>query len=357
MRNTIGYDWFSLHIHTLTGSEKGRLMKTVLVTGCAGLFGSQFSQYLAEKEIRVIGIDDLSGGYKDFVPINRHFEFIKMDLSNDKNKLLEELFDKYKFDAVYHFAAYAAEGLSPFIRRYNYTNNVIASVNVINACINFNAKLIFTSSMAVYGDQIPPFREDMILKPIDPYGNAKATIEYDIAMAHNQFGLRYTIVRPHNVVGINQNIWDRYRNVLGIFIRRTIDEQPMQIYGDGEQTRAFSDIQYYLEPLEQLGTAFDSEVFNLGSDEYISINELALLVEKCSLNFKLRPRIIHAEARHEAKAAYCDHTKAKRLLRFQDRTSLENVTNQMFEWALNQPKREVKNLDYETTRGLYAYWK
>ena len=110
-----------------------------------------------------------------------------------------------------------------FIRNYNYRNNVICSANIINECINHDTKMVFTSSMAVYGGQEPPFTEDLRPQPIDPYGVAKYSVEVDLALAGEQFGLKYNIVRPHNVLGKYQNIWDRYRNVIGIFIRKTIN--------------------------------------------------------------------------------------------------------------------------------------
>ena len=119
--------------------------------------------------------------------------------------------------------------------------------------------MIFTSSMAVYGDQETPFTEDKQPQPIDPYGMAKYAVECDLKMAHKQFGLRDNIVRPHNVLGIYQNIWDRYRNVIGIFIRKTLNGQPILVYGDGEQTRAFSDIKYYMDPFDILLNEFDGE--------------------------------------------------------------------------------------------------
>ena len=127
------------------------------------------------------------------------------------------MFKTHKPDVVFHFAAYAAEGLSPFIRNFNYRNNLLCSANLINACITYDAKIIFTSSMAVYGNQETPFTEDLRPKPIDPYGIAKYSVEQDLAVSAEQFGLRYSIIRPHNVIGIYQNIWDKYRNVIGIY--------------------------------------------------------------------------------------------------------------------------------------------
>ena len=177
----------------------------IFVTGCAGLLGANYSRHLISNGHHVIGIDNLSGGYKAFVPKGENFEFVKLNL--ERRKKVEELFEKHRPDVLLHFAAYAAEGLSPFIRNFNYRNNLLCSANLINPCIKYKTKMIFTSSMAVYGGQQTPFTEDKQPQPIDPYGMAKYAVECDLKMAEAQFGLRYNIVRPHNVLGIYQNIW------------------------------------------------------------------------------------------------------------------------------------------------------
>jgi UDP-glucose 4-epimerase len=336
-------------------------VKTVVVTGCAGLLGSHFSRHLIACGYRVVGIDDLSGGYAEFLPEASPdvFEFVPIDLSENKfaQKMLEFTFERERPEACFHFAAYAAEGLSPFIRNFNYTNNVLASANVVNACINYDCKLIFTSSMAVYGKQTPPFTEGMEARPIDPYGVAKFAVEMDIKIAGEQHGLRYSIVRPHNVVGIYQNIWDRYRNVAGIFIRRVIAGEPILIYGDGEQTRAFSDIEFYMDPFKRLIEDFDGETFNIGADKEWRICQLADLVCEAGRKHGYKPHALHVTPRHEVKHAHCDHAKAKELLGFKDDTNLEATINQMLNWAMTQPKRPQKKIPYEVTKGIYDYWK
>lgn len=339
-------------------------MKDVVVTGCAGLLGSHFSRHLLSKGYRVIGIDDLSGGYADYLPKEfepGQFEFWPLDLSDGEwtPKSLEHIFcdPRRNIVACYHFAAYAAEGLSPFIRHFNYTNNILASVNIINQCITHNVKLIFTSSMAVYGNHFPPFFEEMAPQPIDPYGIAKYSIEQDIRVAHQQHGLRYNIIRPHNVVGIYQNIWDKYRNVAGIFIRRVLAGEPMLIYGDGEQTRAFSDIKYYMKPFEALLYSHDGELFNIGADKAYTINELADTVQRVAWKNGFEAEKQHVQGRHEAKHAFCDHAKAKEALNFSDDTNLEETVDEMFKWAMKQPVREQKYMKYEVKKGIYDYWK
>jgi UDP-glucose 4-epimerase len=342
-------------------AKRSITVKTIIVTGCAGLLGSHFTRHLINKGYRVVGIDDLSGGYQDYLPkeaTSKQFEFVPLDLSKlAANGALNVIFHHEKPRACFHFAAYAAEGLSPFIRHYNYTNNVLASANIINACINYNTKLIFTSSMAVYGNQPTPFNEGMWPRPIDPYGVAKYAVEMDIAIAGEQHGLRYNIVRPHNVVGIYQNIWDKYRNVVGIFIRRALDNEPLLIYGDGTQTRAFSDIKYYMSPFEALIDWNDGETYNIGADQEFTICHLANTVCQVARTHGINPKLKHVEPRHEVQHAWCDHSKAKDELGFKDDTDLESLVSEMFKWALTQPKRPQKKMPYEVEKGIYDYWK
>ena len=226
-------------------------MSTILITGVAGLLGAHLSRQLLDKGNSVIGIDDLSGGFKSSV--DKRVELYAINLSNQC--MVNHIFETHSPDYVYHLAAYAAEGLSPYIRRHNYINNIVCSANVINACINHSTKkIIFTSSMAVYGTGRPPFTEDQLPSPEDPYGIAKYAVEMDLKLAKEHFDLDYSIVRPHNVVGVYQNIWDRYRNVIGIWIRQCMRSEPITIFGDGTQVRAFSDIKFYMKPFERLMT-------------------------------------------------------------------------------------------------------
>ena len=328
-------------------------MAKVLITGVAGLLGANFSRYLLSKGHQLIGIDDLSGGYKENIPDDCHFYEINL---LDEGKV-NEIFEKEKPDYVYHFAAYAAVCLSPFIRNHNYQNNLVCSANIINACIkNDVKKLIFSSSMDVYGELIPPFTEDMQPIPADPYGISKYAVELDLKSAAEQFNLKYTIVRPHNIAGIYQNIWDRYRNVIGIWMRKVLNKEPITIYGDGEQIRSFSDVKFYMKPFEKLMEGYDSEIFNIGADYYCSINELADTFTQVVNEFGYDVSKVYLERRHEVQEAYCDHAKAKNMLGFHDETNLATLMHEMFEWAQAQPVRPVKFMEYEIDKGIYSYW-
>ena len=208
-----------------------------LVTGGAGFIGAHVTKHVLALGMDAVVLDDLSGGFEDNV--DPRAVFVKGSVED--NVLIDRLFEEHKFDYVYHLAAYAAEGLSHFIRRFNYNNNLIGSINLINASVVHKVKcFVFTSSIAVYGEQDPPMREDMTPKPEDPYGVAKYAVEMDLKCAHEMFGLNSIVFRPHNVYGEYQNIGDRYRNVVGIFMNQLMQGKDLTVFGDGEQTRAFS---------------------------------------------------------------------------------------------------------------------
>lgn len=330
-------------------------MANVLITGAAGLLGTHLSRYLLDAGHSVTGIDDLSGGYRE--NLDPRMNFVEGDLVFQK--MLDDTFRRSRPDYVYHFAAYAAVGLSPFIRKHNYCNNVVASANVVNACVNHGVKkIVFSSSMDVYGgENEPPYTEDMTPCPEDPYGIAKYAVEMDLKQAHRFFGLNYTIVRPHNVFGVYQNIWDKYRNVLGIWIRQTLSGQPITVYGEGSQVRSFSDIKYYMEPFEKLMSQGDCETYNIGADSHMSILEAATRFATVARKRGYNVEVKHLEKRDEVVYAYCDHTKAKRDLSFQDNTDFEVLIDQMFAWAEVQPSRPVKLMQYEIEKNMYDFWK
>ena len=329
-------------------------MKAIVITGVAGLLGSRVAKWILENKpsYQVIGIDNLSGGYEDH--IDTRVIFYKADLAVDD---LNRIFSSHEVEFVYHFAAYAAEGLSPFIRKYNYTNNIVATANVVNACITHQVKrIVFTSSMAVYGAGEPPFNENDLPKPIDPYGIAKYACEMDVQVAGEQHGLDWCIIRPHNVYGTNQNIWDRYRNVLGIWLYQKLNNQPITIYGDGSQKRAFSCIDDCLLPLwnAAVAPAASKQIINLGSKKEYSILEAATILQEIVGGAQIE----FLEMRHQAHAAYPTHQKSEELLRYQHTTTLQHALKAMWEWAQQQPKRnQFVWPKYELERGLYKFWK
>jgi UDP-glucose 4-epimerase len=330
-------------------------MSRVLVTGGAGFMGAHLTRALLDRGHEVVALDDLSGGYEENV--DERARFVKASVTD--HEAIEKLFAQERFEHVYHLAAYAAEGLSHFIKRFNYTNNVIGSVNLVNSSVNHGVDtFVFTSSIAVYGAGQTPMTEDMIPLPEDPYGIAKRSVELDLATTHEMFGLDYVIFRPHNVYGEYQNIGDRYRNVLGIFINQVMQGRPMSIFGDGEQTRAFT----YVGDIA--GAIADApftdgargEIFNVGSEQPYSVNQLADVVRKV-MDVPDHP-VVHNEARNEVVHAFSDHSKIARVFGEQPSTSLEDGVRRMVEWATEHgPRPTPPFTGIEIEKNLPPSWR
>lgn len=328
-------------------------MKTSLVTGGAGFIGAHVTNHLIKLGHNVIVLDDLSGGFEDFV--NNEATFIKGSVTDEK--LISQLFIDYKFDYVYHLAAYAAEGLSHFIRRFNYNNNLIGSINLINESIKHKVeRFIFTSSIAVYGALTPPMREDMKPQPEDPYGVAKYAVELDLKTAHEMFGLNYTIFRPHNVYGEYQNIGDKYRNVIGIFMNQLMQGKSLSVFGDGKQTRAFSyidDVAPYIANCVNI-KATENEIFNIGADQEYTILQLAETIQNA---MGITQPILHLDPRNEVIHAHADHQKAKTVFGIDKFTSLETGIQKMATWAKSAGARESSKFEsIEITEKLPPFW-
>jgi UDP-glucose 4-epimerase len=326
----------------------------ILVTGGAGFLGSHVVDSLIESGNNVIVLDDLSGGFRD--NIHPQAEFIEGTILD--YELVNMLFDKYPIRYVYHLAAYAAEGLSHFIKRFNYQNNLIGSVNLINNSIIHNVEcFIFTSSIAVYGSNQLPMREDLIPTPEDPYGIAKLAVEQELRASHSMFGLNYVIFRPHNVYGDRQNIGDPYRNVIGIFMNQIMQGKPLTIFGDGTQTRAFS---YVRDIAPVIAQAHDNakaygRILNIGADEAFSLNCLAENVCKA---METKAEITYLPARREVLHAYPTHAEVRQLFDCSLETPFEEGLSRMAAWAKKVgPRQGSAFSEIEIERGMPPSWR
>jgi UDP-glucose 4-epimerase len=319
-------------------------MTKSLITGGAGFIGSHVARHCLEMGHEVLILDDLSGGFEDHIP--KGAGFVKGSITDAD--FLESIFSEHQFDYIYHLAAYAAEGLSHFIRNYNYNTNLVGSVNLINHAVKQKVKcFVFTSSIAVYGKGQLPMSEEMTPMPEDPYGISKYAVELDLKSAHEMFCMNNVVFRPHNVYGENQNIGDKYRNVIGIFMNQIMQGKQLSVFGDGTQTRAFSYIDDVAIPIAQCinnKNAYN-EVFNIGADKPYTVNDLATVVCK---EFGVEPSILHLQARNEVMHAYSDHEKAHRVFGNPTGIRLEEGIAKMATWAKKVGARqgqEFSNLE------------
>lgn len=314
----------------------------ILVTGAAGFMGSHLAEALANQGHQVYGIDNFSIGRRYNIPKN--ITFIKCDLVNAK--ATESLIKKTKPTLIYHLAAWAHEGLSQFMPKLITENNYNAFLNLIIPAINNGMKrIVVASSMSIYGAQKPPFDEKMEAKPEDIYAVAKAAMEKATEILADVHGFDYTIVRPHNVYGPRQALWDPYRNVVSIFINRLMKNLPPIIYGDGTQTRAFSyidDVNPYILKSGFIKKA-KREVFNIGPLEESTVNKLAQTVLQ-AFGSKLKPIYVPDRPR-EVKHAYSTNDKAQKFLGYHTTVGLKEGVKKMVEWAKKIGPQEFEYID------------
>lgn len=317
-------------------------MSNILVTGGAGFIGSHVVEELIKRGHVVTALDDLSGGFRENVSDRARF----VQGSINDTALIGRLFAEERYEYVYHLAAYAAEGLSHFIKRFNYNNNLIGSVNLINAAINGNVKcLVFTSSIAVYGASPQlPMTEEAATHPEDSYGIAKLAVEQELVACKEMFDLDYIIFRPHNVYGERQNIGDKYRNVVGIFMNQILQGKPMTIFGDGCQKRAFSyisDVAPIMAAAIELSGAY-GQVFNIGADQPYSVNDLAGAVARA---MGTEAKIVHVPPRNEVEDAYASHENVRRVFGRRTPCALEEGLDRMAAWVRQHGARVSRKFD------------
>ena len=327
-------------------------MARCLVTGGAGFMGSWLVDNLLAKGHDVTSVDNLSGGYMRNV--NKDCNFIKMDL-RDKAKVNDVVKGQ---DVIYHLAAYAAEGQSVFSPIEINDINITPMNNLLVAAVNNDIKrFVFTSSMAVYGAQKPPFSEELHTKPEDPYGIGKQYCEEMLRIFSDTYGFEYVIIRPHNVYGPRQNIADPYRNVLGIWINSIMRDKQPYIYGDGEQTRAFSYIEDITPAIANAGffEKAKSNAINVGSDEVITINKACRVVLK-SMNSDIKP--VYLEERPcEVKHAHCTIGKSEKLLGYKTEHKLKDGLEKMIKWCKGLgPQEPTYRVPIEVNKNVPKVW-
>jgi len=322
-------------------------MKIVAITGSAGLIGSHLSHKFLSMGYKVIGIDNLIGGYESNMPAgNSNFYYFKADILD--NQAIKEIFNIYTPDIVVHCAALAHEGLSVFSPKTITENIYAGTISIASAAISCGVKLfINTSSMARYGNAKAPFTENTTPKPIDPYGMAKLHAEEQLNLLSEIHGIKVFHVVPHNVCGPNQCYSDPFRNVMSIFANRILQDKPVYIYGDGEQKRSFSHVsdcvEAFIKLIDRKDKIASGSVFNIGPDHgsEITINKLAALVGKY---FNTNTEVIQVPSRpQEVIDAWVSTDKAKAELGYNTMFSTEDTIRDTIQWIKQSP---VRNFNY-----------
>ena len=311
----------------------------ILITGVAGFLGSHLAQKLSTLGHKIIGIDNMMSGYEDNIP--KSITFHKEDCCNyEKMNLLMN-----GIDVVYHCAATAHEGLSVFAPYEIGKNNFLASVSIFSAAIaNKVKRIIFCSSMARYGSQKTPFTENMVPKPVDPYGISKVAAEDVLKNLCELNNIEWVIAVPHNIIGPKQKYDDPYRNVVSIMINRMLQKKAPIIYGNGKQKRCFSYIDDCLTCLVPMldQKNLNREIINIGPDEeFVTINKVS---EICSniTGSNLAP-IYKKDRPREVKHATCSADKARKLLNYKTSTDLYTGIKETFEYI---KKRGTRPFNY-----------
>jgi UDP-glucose 4-epimerase len=316
----------------------------IFVSGIAGFLGSHLADAFIKDGHHVVGCDSLIGGELSNVPAEAEFYQYDCCYRNSMLKITKGC------DLVYHTAATAYEGLSVFSPHLITNNIVTGSVSLFSAAIENKVKrIVFCSSMARYGTNKIPFKEDYTPKPQDPYGIAKVAAEDILKNLCEVHNVEYVIAVPHNIIGPRQKYDDPYRNVASIMINLMLQNRQPIIYGDGKQKRCFSYVDDDLFCLKEMATSKKvlGQTINIGPDEeFITINELAEKIAN-QLQVNLNPRYMRGRPQ-EVLEATCSADKARKLLNYKTKTSLDDGISKMIEYIKAKgPKKFRYHLDIE----------
>ncbi len=318
----------------------------ILVAGGAGFIGSWIANQLYHDGHKVCVVDDLSGGDRN--NLDDGVLFYQMDLRELEK--VDAFLQIAKVDIIYYLAANAREGASFFQPVSVTSRNTMAYANTLMSAIKYGVKkIILFSSMAVYGEQQPPFTEDMPHFPVDIYGLQKVNMELMTFMLSRSHGIEYAIIRPHNVFGPHQCMSDIHRNVIAIWINKIMRGEPVTIYGDGAQERAFSYIEDSLSSyIAAMAPEITGEIFNIGGDMPIEIGNAAKIVI-AAMGKKEDYAVEYLPDRHgEVRFAFTDHEKARNMLGLGATSSPQCFTDgvkRMVEWAKSIGPQEWKTTD------------
>ncbi len=311
-------------------------MQSFLVTGCAGFIGWKVSEKLLERGHKVVGVDNLNDYYDIRVKAYRlerlkeypNFVFYKVDIESREE--LKDIFKKHSFDCVINEAARAGVRYSMENPYVYFTTNVIGTLNLLELCKDFGVKkFVLASTSSIYAGQNMPFSEDLpVNTPISPYAASKKSAEVLCYTYHYLYGIDVSVVRYFTVYGpAGRPDMSVFR-----FIKWILEDKPLEVFGDGSQSRDFTYIDDIAEGTILATRPLGYEIINLGNNRPHSLLEMIGLIEKYTgKKAKLEMRDFH---KADMKATWADISKAKSLLGWEPRVSLEEGIKRTVEWTI-----------------------
>ena len=301
---------------------------TLFVSGIAGFLGGFCAEHALRRGLRVVGADNLSSGRRENVPPGAEFHECDLQDLNKGRELLRGA------DIVFHAAALPYDNLSLY-SPYQITQSVFGlTASLLSAAIhNKVRRFVFCSSMSRYGAARAPFRESMAARPVTPYGIAKLSAERLIANLAEVYGFEHVTAVFHNVFGPRQAYNDPYRNAVSLIAARMAQNKPPIIYGDGEQKRSFTPIKDLIPVFEPLffSEKAPGQTFNIGpsgsDSSAVTLNQLTALLNRL-LGKSLKPLYVKRRPQ-EVRAAFCDNSKARRLLNYRPQSSFEEALREL----------------------------
>lgn len=305
----------------------------VLVTGGTGFIGRWVVKQLLNDGHKVWIIDDLSNGrVENIEELKLHKNFMDLIIGDIKNKdILESLFSA-NFDVCYHLAASINVQDSIDYPEMTFLNDTVGAFNVLELCKEHHVKLVFMSTCMVYDRALNStgIKETDPIKPASPYAGAKIATENLVLSYYHAFSLPTVVIRPFNTYGPFQKTGGE-GGVVAIFIKNKLDHHPLHIYGDGTQTRDLLYVEDCARFVVETGYSdkVNGEIINAGLGQDISINDLAMLIVQDHNQIK---HVEHIHPQSEIQKLLCNYDKAKSLLGWEPKVSLEEGLIKTEEW-------------------------
>jgi len=315
-------------------------MFTILVTGGAGFIGSHTAKALLDKGHKIVIVDNFNDYYdpqlkhdrlKYLIGDHPNLKVIEADVSDYAS--LEKIFQTHQFDKICHLAAYAGVRYSlenPFVFE---RSNLLGFLNILELCRNFKVQnLIYASSSSVYGDHGPTkFKEtDLVDHPISFYAATKKSNELMAYTYHHLFGIKCTGLRFFTVYGP----WGRPDMAMLLFIKQALDNQPINVYNQGQINRDFTYIDDIVNGIvAALEYCYDCEIFNLARGETVKLLDCIIEIEK-NLNLKVQKKLMPMQPGDVFTTA-ADISKAQKMLNYSPQVSIPEGIKRLVEWYKN----------------------